>query len=139
MFFKKRCHCNQHNDLIKLQELNKELKECKEKLNKIDDLPLLELPKNCSSLSIEYEKSYDRLGYCMHKAITDIIKHGKASSLVGLIKDSYRSENEDDFLKAIGQLLINFSDTSKKSRDLKNRIEEIKIEIEEIKKKLGIE
>ena len=136
MFFKKRCHCNQHNDLIKLQELNKELKECEERLNKICTLPPMIIP--------EGERCWGRDPYkcnanILYMCILSLIRqNGDVSNLVYNIQ-SYTPYFELDHLKLIGQTLINYANASEECRSLKERIKEIKEEIEKLKEKLGIE
>lgn len=141
MFFKKRCHCNQHDDLIKLQELNKELKELQEKKRNLYNLPPLNIDNDVDlyETCIGKNNSFKRSAAIIYD-IESSLRYGKTPDLAKILFiDCKQRQFEIEYLKEIGKALINYADTEKEYIEVEERIEEIKEEIKELKKKLGIE
>jgi uncharacterized coiled-coil DUF342 family protein len=137
MFFIKN-KCKNHCNLERLQELNKEVKVLKERLNEINQKGYPRYPAGrdrlkCSSQYFDFVSSL--LFRCIYIG-------APLDDFVSQFEHYYRELTQDDnqnILKDIGDYFLKCANYKDETKEIKTLINNKNKEIEELKNKLGID
>ena len=135
-FFKKECHCNQHDDLNKLQELNKKLKGLEEQLHDQTKMPG-RIPVDIWVWSYSrYRENLKQFTELMTAAMADEITTEQFIKIFDRIK--LEELDEVLFLKEVGKFFTHCAEYVKTREELIKNISNTEKEIEQLKEKLKI-
>ena len=138
-FFKKECYCNQHDDLNKLQELNKKLKELKEQLHDQTKMPA-GIP--VAPWVESYINYYDNLKYFTELMTRAMVNRMTTEDFIKVFDFRLKELGEINkplFLKEVGKFFIHCAEYAEVREELIENISNTEKEIKQLKEKLKID